>query len=178
MPVTPPTALHRWIERDRSIAQALQRVQRYPWLLWILIAASRLGDGMVWYGTMLLLPLAGGAQGMACVLRMLLLGTLNVSIYRIIKRHFARPRPFVTCPGVRAGAPCLDVYSFPSGHTMHAIAFGALLSNYYPALGWVVWPFAALVAASRVMLGLHYPSDVIAGAALGAATAYSALSLF
>lgn len=176
--VTPPPAWHRWVERDRSIAQAMHRACTLPSVLLVLTAVSRLGDGLVWYVAILLLPWFGGAVGTTCALRMVLLGGINLLIYRITKRHFARPRPFVTCPGVRACTRCLDVHSFPSGHTLHAVAFGAMLCDYYPGLGWVVWPFVALVATSRVTLGLHYPSDVIAGAALGGFTAYAALSLF
>ena len=172
------TVWTRWIERDRSIALSMHLACTRPAALRVLIGVSRLGDGGVWLGAMLLLPWIGGAPGMTCALRMLLLGCLNLVIYRITKRHFARPRPFFTCPGVRACTRCLDVHSFPSGHTLHAVAFGALLFNYYPALGWIIFPFVALVAASRVTLGLHYPSDVIAGAALGGFTAYSALSWF
>ena len=170
--------LRRWVERDRSLAQLLHRATARPSVLLLLTGVSRLGDGVVWYATFLLLPWLGGASGVACMLRMLLLGAVNLVIYRITKRHFARPRPFVACPGVRACARCLDEHSFPSGHTMHAVAFATLLSAYYPGLAWIVWPFAALVAASRVVLGLHFPSDVVVGAALGGVTARSVLSLF
>jgi len=69
---------------------------------------------------------------------------------------------------VRAGAEPLDAFSFPSGHTLHAAAFSIIAISYYPALAWLLIPFSVLVALSRVVLGLHYPSDVLAGAALGA----------
>lgn len=170
--------LLKWIERDRSLAQLLHRASAKPSVRLLLTLVSRLGDGVVWYATFLALPWLGGATGVACTLRMLLLGAVNLVIYLITKRHFARPRPFVVCPGVQARARCLDEYSFPSGHAMHAVAFATMLSAYYPGLEWVVWPFAALVAASRVVLGLHFPSDVVVGAALGWVTARSVLGLF
>jgi undecaprenyl-diphosphatase len=177
-PDTPTLARHKWLERDRSLAQALHRASAHPGLLLLLAGASRLGDGVVWYGAMLALPFVGGPAGLPCALRMLLLGLLNLVVYRILKRHFARPRPFVACPGVRACTRCLDEHSFPSGHTLHAVAFGTLLTAYYPGLAWVVWPFVALVAASRVVLGLHFPSDVVVGAAMGGSMAFGVLSLF
>jgi undecaprenyl-diphosphatase len=61
----------------------------------------------------------------------------------------------------------LDKFSFPSGHTLHAVLFCVVMINYYPQLSFIVVPFTALVGLSRVVLGLHYPSDVLAGALLG-----------
>jgi len=55
--------------------------------------------------------------------------------------------------------------------TLHAVSFSLVLTHYYPALGWIVWPFTALVALSRVVLGLHYPSDVLAAVGIGWVTA-------
>ena len=64
--------------------------------------------------------------------------------------------------------PPLDRYSFPSGHTLHAVLFTAIAIHHVPALAIVLVPFALLVAALRVVLGLYYLIDVLAGAALGA----------
>jgi undecaprenyl-diphosphatase len=71
----------------------------------------------------------------------------------------------------------LDQFSFPSGHTMHAVGFSIVALSYHPELFWLLVPFAALVALSRPILGLHYPSDVVAGAALGALIASISLTL-
>ena len=177
-PDSPTPARHKWVERDRTLAQVLHRASARPGLLLLMAATSRLGDGVVWYAAMLALPFVGGHAGVPCALRMLLLGLLNQLVYRILKRHFARPRPFVACPGVRACARCLDEHSFPSGHTLHAVSFGMLLTAYYPGSAWLVWPFVALVAASRVVLGLHFPSDVVVGAAMGWVMAFGVLNLF
>jgi len=98
---------------------------------------------------------------------MFAVGAVNLLLYLIIKRWIRRPRPYRSCPGIRACGRSLDEYSFPSGHTMHSVAFSLILSTYYPALGYIVWPFTALVGVSRVVLGLHYPSDVVVGALVG-----------
>ena len=71
----------------------------------------------------------------------------------------------------------LDEFSFPSGHTLHAVAFTLVALTYYPLLAWLLIPFSASVAASRVVLGLHYPSDVLAATVIGSALAGVALWL-
>jgi len=77
---------------------------------------------------------------------------------------------------VCAGCP-LDKFSFPSGHTLHAVGFALILAHHFPALAPAVFGFALLVAVSRPVLGLHYPSDVLAGAAIGACLAQGVISL-
>ena len=104
-------------------------------------------------------------------------GVLGVVIYKLLKMHTLRPRPFeVVTDVVCAGCP-LDKFSFPSGHTLHAVSFSLILAHHFPALGPAVYGFALLVAVSRPVLGLHYPSDVLAGAAIGACLAQGAIAL-
>ena len=73
--------------------------------------------------------------------------------------------------GFGANVPLLPI------NTLHAVAFSIVAIAFYPVLAWLLVPFTLLVAASRVVLGLHYPSDVLAGAALGALIARGALAL-
>ena len=156
----------------------MHRATAQPSIVFVLVVVSWLADGIAWYGTIIALPWFGGASGIPCALRMFCLGLVNLAIYKIIKRHFARPRPYAACPGIRARARSLDEHSFPSGHMLHAVGFGTLLCAYYPGLAWIVWPFTVLVALSRVVLGLHYPSDVLVGALIGWFMATSVLVLF
>jgi undecaprenyl-diphosphatase len=137
---------------------------------------SRLGDGVLWYVLILALPAIYGAQALRPAIVMALTGALGVAIYGALKRVFVRERPFIRHAGIsRAGAP-LDRYSFPSGHTLHAVSFAWQASMHFPELGWVLVPLAGLIGASRVVLGLHYPTDVIAGAVIGALLAGLGLS--
>ena len=93
-----------------------------------------------------------------------------------LKRWLIRERPFISFPAINCGTPPLDRYSFPSGHTLHAACFQVMLTVAEPALALIVLPFTLSVAASRVVLGLHYPSDVAAGALIGGLMGYAAMS--
>jgi len=134
-------------------------------------AISRLGDGVFWYLLMTLLPALFGAAGLLTALHMLLTGGLSLGLYKLLKRGTSRPRPCDAYPVIHRHAPALDQYSFPSGHTMHAVGFTLALGLHFPLLAALVTPFAGLVAMSRLVLGLHYPSDVLAGAVIGASMA-------
>jgi undecaprenyl-diphosphatase len=165
----------RWVDRDRRWAHACHRIASWPPGVLALVLASRLGDGWLWYALMAALPLVGGGTGTACALQMLGVGLLNLAIYRVVKQRTCRPRPFVSCPGIRACTSALDDFSFPSGHTLHAVAFAIVIGYHYPWAAWIAGPFALLVAASRMVLGLHYPSDVAVGAAIGVVSATAVL---
>lgn len=142
----------------------------------VMRVASRLGDGIAWYALILALPLLYGAAALRPAIVMAATGALGVLLYALLKRVFVRERPFITHAAIRRGAAPLDRYSFPSGHTLHAVSFAWQASAHFPELTLVLLPLAALIAASRVVLGLHYPSDVLAGAGLGAALAQLGLA--
>ncbi len=135
---------------------------------------SRLGDGIAWYLLMLLIPVCYGEAGLRPALLMAATGVVGLVLYKLLKSRLVRERPYITFDRILPGTAALDRYSFPSGHTLHAVSFTWLATAHFPELGWILVPFAALVAASRVVLGLHYPSDVLAGAAIGAALAAGA----
>lgn len=129
---------------------------------------SRLGDGWLWYGLITALAIGGGDRGRHAALQMAGTGIVAWLLYRTLKRRTRRPRPFRVHREVIAHAAPLDEFSFPSGHTLHAVSFGIIAAGWFPVLVLPLTLFAVLVAMSRVVLGLHYPSDVLAGAALGA----------
>ncbi len=138
---------------------------------------SRLGDGMFWYALMAVMALVGGQRGLGAALRMAVTGLAALLLYRLLKRCIRRPRPYCVCPGVIAHIPPLDEFSFPSGHTLQAVSFTIIALAWYPLLAPLLLAFTTLVAASRVILGLHYPSDVLAATAIGSALGAASLWL-
>lgn len=139
-------------------------------------AISRLGDGVFWYSLMAALAVIGGNRGLKAAIHMAVTGLSALLLYRLLKRWTRRPRPYRVCPGVIAHVPPLDEFSFPSGHTLQAVSFSIVAISWFPSLAPLLISFTALIAASRVILGLHYPSDVLAaigiGCGLGAASLY------
>lgn len=141
-------------------------------------AVSRLGDYPAWiiFG---LICASGQDSGVGrFVVQTLLTAGAGVLVYKLLKERLVRERPYIRHGDIVCGAVPLDRYSFPSGHTLHAISFTVLYGAFEPMLLWVLAPFAALVVASRIILGLHYPSDVLVGGTIGAALATASLALF
>lgn len=166
-----------WIQRaasncadaDRRWAITLHRAAARPAALVVLRIVSWLGDGPLWYAIIIALPVLNGWSGWPCSLQMLTAGAFNLLIYLCLKHGIGRSRPYMDCPDIRAHARILDRFSFPSGHALHAVTYAIIITHHYPSMTFALWGFAALVAVSRVTLGLHYPSDVIAGGAIGSA---------
>lgn len=132
---------------------------------------SRLGDGIFWYALIALMPFIIGLSrlqdGLLASAHMLCTGAVGLVMYKLLKKKLVRERPFISFDAIQCAMPPLDRYSFPSGHTLHAVLFTSLAIAYVPELTNFLIVFATLVATSRVVLGLHYPSDVLVGAVLG-----------
>lgn len=136
-------------------------------ILLLLRCASRLGDWPAWVLLVAAMPWLHGTAGWSLVWHHLLLSLLAIAVYRLVKTRLCRERPSITFGSIRCTEVPRDRYSFPSGHTLHAVMFSLLTAATTPALLPLVLPLAILIAASRVGLGLHYISDVIGGALLG-----------
>ncbi|MDX5297946.1 MAG: phosphatase PAP2 family protein, partial [Gammaproteobacteria bacterium] len=89
---------------------------------------SRLGDGWLWYALILLLPLILSDVGVGLALSMTATGLCCTLLYKTLKQKLIRERPFISFPSIHCGTPPLDRYSFPSGHTLHAVCFTTLLA--------------------------------------------------
>jgi undecaprenyl-diphosphatase len=153
---------------DVSVCALFNRLSHQQYFLGIFQVMSRLGDGIIWYVIMASLPLIAGYEGVLTSLHMGATALAGLLIYKLTKKFSGRERPYVMhAARIACAMPPLDRYSFPSGHTLHAVCFTIVLYGYLPATLWVLLPFTFLVALSRLVLGLHYPSDVLAGALIG-----------
>jgi len=129
-----------------------------------------------WYVLMGALVLADGTDGLRASAHMAATGVVALTLYKVLKRWTRRPRPFAADLRIRAWVAPLDEYSFPSGHTLHAVSFSVVALAYYPWLAPLLLPFTAGVALSRVVLGLHYPSDVLAATGIAILLASASLA--
>jgi len=157
------------VDVDCSVCVLCNRANHWRAVRMLFAAVSWLGDGIFWVvlGGLLLAVEGRGALGLA--VEMAGVGAVCYVLYALLKRKTTRERPFVAHPeAIFHTANPLDQYSFPSGHTMQAVALSIVIVASFPLLAYVLVPFAVLVALSRVVVGLHYPSDVLAGVVLGA----------
>jgi len=124
----------------------------------------------LWFGTAAALAALGGRRGRrAALVGLASLGTASATVNLAVKYGAMRPRP--ERPVVDGGRhlPMPRSSSFPSGHSASAFAFAVAAGNQLPVLALPLNVAAGLVAYSRVHTGVHYPSDVVAGSAIGGA---------
>lgn len=168
--------LYRMHQLDSNMCVAFNHGSQHRMIRDSFRLVSRLGDGVFWYGLMFAILVFQGSKAIGPVLHMAAAGLCGTVLYKWLKVKTLRPRPYQVRQEINMAALPLDKFSFPSGHTLHAVLFSVIALNYYPQLSMLLLPFTLMVALSRVVLGLHYPSDVVAGALIGSLVA--ALSLW
>jgi undecaprenyl-diphosphatase len=167
-----------WLDQaELAACRSFNLAVRSAGLLKLFKVASRVGDGVLWYTLVLLLAVIYGAEGRWIALQCAVAGFSGLAIYRALKNVLVRERPYITHAAIVCAGRPLDRFSFPSGHTLHAVSFTVVICSSLPQLAWVLVPMALLIAGSRVVLGLHYPSDVVAGGLIGALLAQLTLAL-
>ena len=138
--------------------------------LWM-VAATRGGDGWLWYAMALVVALYGGPQRIPALTAVALAVASGIAVFLVMKRTIRRKRPCALEPHCWTTLLPPDQFSFPSGHTITAFAVAGSLGSFYPAMQMGLYFCAASVAASRILLGLHFLSDVFAGIVIGWALA-------
>ena len=153
--------------RDHSI---MHRVHKWPAPKWIrlwMICATRGGDGWLWYALGAALLVFGGAQGRWAVAQSTIAAAAGIGLFLVLKRAAGRRRPCAIEPHCWSTLLPPDRFSFPSGHTITAFAVCTPLIAQYPEAAPGMLFCALSIAASRVITGMHFLSDVVAGGVLG-----------
>ncbi len=160
--------------RDESVMRRANNWLPPRWIrLWAL-GATRAGDGWLWGAIGILILAFGGPDRLRAVSAAGLATLFSIVLFHRLKRMAGRRRPCHFAPHCWATLLPPDQFSFPSGHTMTAFAVTVAFSQFYPALAFGLMFCALSIALSRILLGMHFLSDVVAGATLGAGLGYLA----
>jgi undecaprenyl-diphosphatase len=158
----------------------MRKVNRWTPPLWLrvwMIWATRAGDGWLWAAFGLTIALFGGDGRWTALGASAASAAAGIVVFQVLKRLADRRRPCEIEPHAWADLLPPDRFSFPSGHSMTAFAVTVSLAAFYPAALPVLLVCAVSVALSRILLGMHFLSDVVAGAALGACLGLTATRL-
>ena len=166
--VDPPRILpESW---DRRLYSAIHGLPHSPVGDRYVAMLSDVGEGAGWVAAGMALAWLGGPKGRRAgvAVTVAALGT-TYFVQRIVKPVFRRKRPWVDRDVLVVGIRTTDA-SFPSGHSAASFAAATTLATFYPRTAPLGYALATGVAASRVHLGHHFPSDTVAGALIGVAT--------
>ena len=159
---------------DHRLMRRVNRWRAPRWLRLWMIAATRGGDGWLWYAMGLVVALLGGPERFQALAASGIATGLGIALFLRLKKACGRKRPCALEPHCWATLLPPDQFSFPSGHTITAFAVTVSLGVYYPSMLPGLFFCAVSVALSRILLGMHFLSDVIAGGVIGAILGYTA----
>jgi undecaprenyl-diphosphatase len=164
--------------RDRQVMRRVHHWLAPRWLRVWMVSATRLGDGWLWYLIGMSILLFGGPDRCRAFAAGVTAEAGAIALFRILKTSSKRERPCELEAHCWAHILPPDQFSFPSGHSMSAFAIAVPLSIFYPEWQVALLLFALSIAASRVLLGMHFLSDVVAGSLLGATLGYGCFLFF
>jgi undecaprenyl-diphosphatase len=159
----------------------MRRINKWPapkWVRLAAIAATRAGDGWLWYLIGLSILLFGRENRFAATAAAGSAALAGVGLFLLLKKFSGRKRPCEIEPHCWATLLPPDRFSFPSGQTITSFAVAVALGSYYPALLPALLFCALTIAVSRLLLGMHFLSDVVVAALLGTGLALSSHALF
>ncbi|SIT12253.1 phosphatase PAP2 family protein [Neptunomonas antarctica] len=151
------TSLFYWFQSRRQMHAGVTLTSRY---------ISRLGDGVMYILLGMLLAIFEPQDGAAFFRSGLFAFLIEFPLYLFLKNTIRRDRPCERL-SVEVAVKPTEKFGFPSGHAAAAFVFASVLSQIYPSIALLAYSIAMLISVSRVVLGVHYPADIVAGAAVG-----------
>jgi undecaprenyl-diphosphatase len=164
--------------RDHRVMRQMNRWRAPRWFRIWMIWSTRLGDGWLWYGLGIMLLARGGQQRLAAIGAAGSAALVGIGVFKGLKHLSHRMRPCQFEPHCWSKVLPPDKFSFPSGHTMTAFSIALVLSYFYPSLEGTLFFLALSIACSRIVLGMHFLSDVLAGMVLGVALGCASITTF
>jgi undecaprenyl-diphosphatase len=164
--------------RDYRLMRRMNRWRAPRWVRLWMIWATRLGDGWIWYGLGFLLLVFGGPQRYSAVCASGAAALFGILVFKALKGLSQRARPCQIEPHCWSKVLPPDKFSFPSGHTMTAFSIALVVSYFYPSLEGMLFFLALSIAVSRIVLGMHFLSDVLAGVVLGVVLGCGSITAF
>ncbi|HWF37964.1 MAG TPA: phosphatase PAP2 family protein [Candidatus Acidoferrales bacterium] len=170
-----------WNQIESNDYRLMRRVHRWRaprWFRILMIVATRGGDGWLWYALGLILVFFGGAQRFEAIGAAVTAAAAGIFLFRALKHASRRKRPCEIEPHCWAKILPPDLYSFPSGHSITAFGVAVSIGLFYPDLQGCLLAAAFLIAGSRIILGMHFLSDVLAGSTLGVLLGVTTFHIF
>jgi undecaprenyl-diphosphatase len=164
--------------RDHRLMRRVNQWRAPRWVRLWMVYATRCGDGWLWCALGIVLLIFGGRQRFEAVGAASLAVALGTSVFMFVKRASRRKRPCQLEPHCWATVLPPDQFSFPSGHSITAFAIAMTIGGFYPPLQDCLLICAACIAISRILLGMHFLSDVVVGSVIGALLGYGCFRLF
>ncbi|MEP6962672.1 MAG: phosphatase PAP2 family protein [Acidobacteriota bacterium] len=172
-------SLGHWLDsRDQRLMRRVNHWRAPKWLRLWMVAATRGGDGWLWMAMALVVALFGGDHRVAALSSAAVASGVGVALFMKLKRSIGRKRPCAIEAHCWAKLLPPDQFSFPSGHTITAFAMAVALGAFYPEMRPGLFFCATSIAVSRILLGMHFLTDVVAGAVLGALLGAGAVGVF
>ena len=170
--------LESLLNMDGGVLLFIQEYIRNPILNAVMIFITNLGNGgLIWIAATIGLLIPKKTRKVGIMSAVALLGSLIIN-NNIIKNIIQRPRPFVSLTDLHIIIPTPSEFSFPSGHTASSFAAaGVFFRNLPKKFGVPALILAFFIGLSRLYVGVHYPTDVIAGIVMGLLLSYGAEKL-
>ncbi|HTA44431.1 MAG TPA: phosphatase PAP2 family protein [Bryobacteraceae bacterium] len=159
---------------DNNLMRRLNRWRAPRWFRWWMLAATRAGDGWLWGLVGIAVLLSPGSERFRAVEAAGCAVACGILLFHFLKRKVCRVRPKDIEPHCWAKIVTRDKFSFPSGHSTTAFAVALSIGSFYPEIMPLLLLLAANVAISRVIVGMHFLSDILAGSGIGALLGYVA----